>query len=55
MEATTAMENLGTAITSVWDYAQSAIEFIIGQPILLIGVAIFCVGAGIGLVKRVLG
>lgn len=48
------MTNLTTAVTAVFGWAGDAIGFITNEPILLVSVAIFCVGAGIGLVKRVL-
>ena len=48
------MENLSTAISFIWTQFDSMAQTITSQPILLVPVAIFCAGAAIGLVKRLI-
>ena len=49
------MESLATVMTFVTTQFSSMVTTISGQPLMLIPVGIFVVGASIGLVKRVLG
>ena len=49
------MESLTTVMTFVTGQFSSMVTTISGQPLMLIPVGIFVVGASIGLVKRVLG
>lgn len=51
MEAN-ALTNLGTAVTQVLTWMGDTLETITSNPILLVSFAIFVVGAGIGLAKR---
>ena len=56
MEGTvTGMETLGTVITEIMGYMSEMITTISSQPLLLISVGIFLVGAAIGLAKRLIG
>ena len=48
MNTPTPMENLGTVFTQITTWMSSMITTITGNPILLIGLGIFCVGAVIG-------
>ena len=49
------MEVLGTVMTFVTGQFSSMVTTISSQPLMLIPVGVFVVGASIGLVKRVLG
>jgi hypothetical protein len=55
MEATTAMTNLGSAITEILGYMGDALTTITSNPILLVSTGIFVIGACIGLAKRMIG
>ena len=50
-----ALETLGTAITEIVGYMGDVVTYMLTQPILLIPVAIFVVGACIGLAGRLIG
>lgn len=52
---TTTLATLTTAIEFIWDQFSAMAVKVVSQPILLIPVAIFCAGAAIGLVKRLVG
>lgn len=54
MEAT-GLENLTTAFTFITTCMTSMATVILGQPIYLIPVGIFCAGAAIGLSSRLIG
>ena len=54
-EATTGLEALATIFTQVMAWMTSLVNTIVATPILLIPVGIFCVGAVIGLAKRLIG
>ena len=49
-----ALANLGTAVTAVIGYMGEMVTEIVGNPILLIPVAIFLAGAAIGLANRLI-
>ena len=49
------MVALGTVMTFVTDQFSAMVTTISGEPLMLIPVGIFVIGASIGLVKRVLG
>jgi len=55
MEPANAMTNLGTVFTQITTWMSSMISTITGEPILLIGLGIFVVGAVIGLCRRLIG
>lgn len=55
LAATTDLTTLGTVFTQILTWAKDFLTFVSGEPILLIGLAIFCVGASIGIVRRMLG
>lgn len=57
MEGTgaTVMEVLGTVVTAVMGYMGELVDIIVAEPLLLIPVGIFLVGASIGLAKRLIG
>lgn len=49
------METLGTVATFIWTQITGVVTNVASQPLLLIPVGIFAVGAGIGLAKRLIG
>lgn len=49
------MEALGTIFTQVTTWVTSLVTTIASQPLLLLPVGIFCVGAVIGLAGRLIG
>ena len=49
------MEALGTAVTFMTGQFSSMVSTISGEPLMLIPVGVFVIGASIGLVKRVIG
>ena len=49
------MENLATAVTYISSVMSEIVTVIISEPIFLIPVGIFVVGAGIGLCARLIG
>lgn len=51
----TAMETLTTVFTQVVTWMTTLLTTITGNPILLLGIAIFAVGAAIGLARRLIG
>lgn len=51
----TAMTSLQTLFTTFTGWMGDLVEVIIAQPILLLPVGIFCVGAVIGLASRLIG
>lgn len=55
MEGNTAMTSLGTLFTTFTGWMGDLVEVIVAQPILLLPVGIFCVGAVIGLASRLIG
>ena len=56
MEATTTgMEALATIFTQIMSWMTSLVSTIVNTPLLLIPVGIMCVGAVIGLAKRLIG
>lgn len=50
----TALDNLGSVLTTVWSWITNGLSTITGNPILLIGLGIFTAGAIIGLVYRLI-
>lgn len=50
----TAMTNLTSVLTSIWGWITTALATITSDPILLIGLGIFVVGAIIGLTYRLI-
>lgn len=55
MGETTGMEALATIFTQIMTWMSSLVTTIVSTPLLLIPVGIFCVGAVIGLAKRLIG
>ena len=55
MDATTGLEALATIFTQIMTWMSSLVTTIVSTPLLLIPVGIFCVGAVIGLAKRLIG
>lgn len=56
MEATTTgMEALATIFTQIMSWMTALVNTIVSTPLLLIPVGVFCVGAVIGLAKRLIG
>jgi len=55
MEPATGMEALGTIFTQVMTWVTSLVTTIASQPLLLLPVGIFVVGAVIGLASRLIG
>lgn len=53
--ANNGMESLSTLFTTFTGWMGDLVSTIVGQPLLLIPVGIFCVGAVIGLAKRLIG
>lgn len=49
------LEALGTIFTQVMSWVSSLVTTISSQPLLLLPVGIFCVGAVIGLAGRLIG
>lgn len=49
-----AMTNLGSVLTQMWTWISAALTTITSQPILLLGLGIFVVGAIIGLTYRLI-
>ena len=52
--ATTAFQTLGNAVTFMWEQFTEMATTMLSTPIFLIPLAIFVIGAAIGLVKRIL-
>lgn len=50
----TSFDTLGTAVTFMWDKFTEMATTMLSTPIFLIPLAIFVIGATIGLVKRIL-
>lgn len=48
------VENVGTAVGLVTSQLEAMVTTIAGQPILLLGVGVWLVGAGVGLAKRLI-
>lgn len=55
MASTTALTTLQTVFTAILQWGKDFLAFVSEEPLLLIGVAIFCVGATIGIVRRMIG
>lgn len=55
METTTALATLKTAVTYIASVMSEVVTVVISNPIFLIPVGIFVVGAGIGLCARLIG
>lgn len=55
MDTTTGLEALATIFTQIMTWMSSLVTTIVSTPLLLIPVGIFCVGAVIGLAKRLIG
>ena len=55
MDVTTGLEALATIFTQIMTWMSSLVTTIVSTPLLLIPVGIFCVGAVIGLAKRLIG
>lgn len=55
MEASTALSTLKTAVTYIAAVMGEVVDVVISNPIFLIPVGIFVVGAGIGLCARLIG
>lgn len=55
MEGNTGMESLATLFTTFTGWMGDLVDVIIAQPLLLLPVGIFCVGAVIGLAGRLIG
>ena len=53
--AVTAMESLATIFSQIMTWVGSLVTTISGQPLLLLPVGIFVVGAVIGLASRLIG
>lgn len=51
----TGLEALGTIFTQVMTWVSTLVTTIASQPLLLLPVGIFCVGAVIGLAGRLIG
>lgn len=49
-----AMQNLGSTVSTIWTWITGGLATITGNPILLIGLGIFVAGAVIGLVYRLI-
>ncbi len=54
MEGTGSLSVLSSAVEFVLGIFTDMSSTLLEMPLFLIGVAVFCVGAGIGLVKRIL-
>lgn len=54
-EADVGLTTLGTIFTQIMTWVGSLVTTIASQPLLLIPVGIFCVGAVIGLAARLIG
>lgn len=54
-EMTTSLDGVTQAITSILSWVGNLVTTISSQPLLLLTVGIFCVGAVIGLAKRLIG
>lgn len=52
---TSAMSSLVTLFTQFMTWMSELIEIVISNPLFLLPVGIFCVGAAIGLVGRLIG
>lgn len=50
-----AFDNLSTAVTTILGWVGSTVTTISSNPLLLISLAIFIIGACIGLAKRLMG
>lgn len=55
MAESTGLEALATIFTQIMSWMSSLVTTIVNTPLLLIPVGIFCVGAVIGLAKRLIG
>lgn len=55
MEASSGLTTLGTIFTQIMTWVGSLVTTIAGEPLLLIPVGIFVVGAVIGLASRLIG
>ena len=55
MEVDNSLSALATIFTQIMSWMSSLVNTIVGTPLLLIPVGIFCVGAVIGLAKRLIG
>ena len=55
LEGATGLEALATIFTQIMTWMSSLVTTIVSTPLLLIPVGIFCVGAVIGLAKRLIG
>lgn len=55
MGETTGLEALATIFTQIMTWMTSLVNTIVSTPLLLIPVGVFCVGAVIGLAKRLIG
>ena len=55
MEEVSVMETLATLFTQIMTWVTSLVTTISGQPLLLLPVGIFIVGAVIGLASRLIG
>lgn len=50
----TPMENLTAVLTAIWGWITTGLKTVTSEPILLIGLGIFVVGAVIGLTYRLI-
>lgn len=54
VSTSSAMQNLGSTVSTIWTWITGGLATITGNPILLIGLGIFVAGAVIGLVYRLI-
>lgn len=55
LEGSTGLEALATIFTQIMTWMSALVTTIVSTPLLLIPVGVFCVGAVIGLAKRLIG
>lgn len=55
LEASTGLTTLGSIFTQIMTWVSSLVTTIAGEPLLLLPVGIFAVGAVIGLASRLIG
>lgn len=57
MDVTNGLTTLGTVVTAATGWMSSVVSTMVseGNEIMLVGLGIFCVGAGIGLARRIIG
>lgn len=57
MDVTNGLTTLGTVVTAATSWMTSVVTTMTtqGNEIMLVGLGVFCVGAGIGLARRIIG